>query len=73
MTWIKNLQTGVKWEVTDEKAAELLRWYPEEYAPADPPAGTKEAGETVETKTKKGQITWLPEQPSLSLSQKLDA
>lgn len=55
MVWIKNLQTGVKWEVTDEKAAELLRWYAKEYAKTEPPDGTKETGEPVEAKAKKGK------------------
>lgn len=55
MVWIKNLKTGARWEVTNEKATELLLWYADEYAKADPPAETKEAGEPVEAKAKKGK------------------
>lgn len=43
MAWVKNLLTGALWEVSQEKADELTRWYPKEYQLVNAPAAN-EAG-----------------------------
>lgn len=49
MVWIKNLIGGATWEVTQMRADELMKWYPNEYelvaAPGAPAAeASAEAG-----------------------------
>jgi hypothetical protein len=37
MVWIRVVKTGAVWELTEEKANELLLWYPTEYEVTEAP------------------------------------
>jgi hypothetical protein len=38
MVWLKVQRTGAVWEMPEEKARELIRWYKDEYAIVPAPA-----------------------------------